>query len=81
MQNKKMFEIILHKAAGAGPTTPTLVRPKILSCKFKALNFQSYGQTNNCHIEILFEWSDQSCTPSTAPVACRASYKPSKLGG
>ena len=29
--------------------------------------FQSSGRTNNCLIELLFKWSDQSCTPSAAP--------------
>ena len=46
-----------------------LVRPlrpwsdKNLSFTVKALYFQSSGQTNNCQIEVLFKWSDQSCTP------------------
>ena len=62
--------IQIYRAGGASPTTPTLVGPKILSFKFKALYFRSYGRINNCHIEVLFEWSDQSCTPSAAPDLC-----------
>ena len=42
-------------AGGAGPTTPTLVGPKILSFMVKALYFQSYGRTNNCQIEVHFQ--------------------------
>ena len=57
----------LSMAGGAGPTTPTLVGPKIFLFMVKALYFQSSGRTNNCQIEVLFKWSDQSCTPSTAP--------------
>ena len=34
----------------------------------KALNFQSSDHTNNCQIEVLFKWSDQSRTPSATPV-------------
>ena len=44
-----------HRAGGAGPTTPTLVGPKILSFMVKALYFQSYGRTNNCQIEVHFQ--------------------------
>ena len=54
------------RAGGAGPTTSTLVGPKILSFMVKALYFQGSGRTNNCRIEALFKWSDQSCTPSAA---------------
>ena len=43
------------RAGGAGPTTPTLVGPKILSFMVKALYFQSYGRTNNCQIEVHFQ--------------------------
>ena len=56
-----------HRAGGAGPTTPTLVGPKILSFMVKALYFQSYGRTNNCQIQVLYKWSDQSSTPSATP--------------
>ena len=35
------------RASGAGPTTPTLVGPKILPFLIKALYFQSFGRTNN----------------------------------
>ena len=51
-----------------GPTTPTLVGPKILSFMVKALYFQSSGRTKNCQIEVLFKRSDQSCSPSAIPV-------------
>ena len=34
----------------------------------KALNFQSSDRISNCQIEVLFKWSDQSCTASAAPV-------------
>ena len=44
-----------------------VVGPKIVSFMVKALYFQSYGRTKNCRIEVLFKWSDQSCTPSAAP--------------
>ena len=54
------------RAGGAGPTTPTLVGPKILLCMVNALYIQNYGRTNNSQIELLFKWSDQSCTPSAA---------------
>ena len=54
-------------AGGGGPTTPTLVGPKILLSWSNALYFQNYGRTNNYQIEFLFKWSDQSCTPSAAP--------------
>ena len=53
--------------SGAVATAPTLVGPKILSFMVKALYLQSSGRINNCQIEILFKWSNQSCTPSTAP--------------
>ena len=33
----------------------------------KASYFQSSGQTKNCQIEVLFKWSDRSCTPSAVP--------------
>ena len=55
-----------NRAGGTGPTTPTLVRPKILPFMVKALCFQSFGRTNNCQIDALFRWSDQSCTSSAA---------------
>ena len=54
----KNAELILsgdYRAGGAGPTTPTLVGPKILSFMVKALYFQSYGRTNNCQIEVHFQ--------------------------
>ena len=54
-------------AGGASSTTPTLIGPKISSFMIKALYFQSSGQTNICQIEVLFKWSEQSCTPSAAP--------------
>ena len=38
------------RAGGAGPTTLTLVGPKILSFMVKALYFQGSGRTNNCQI-------------------------------
>ena len=55
-----------NRAGGAGPTSLTLVGPKIFIFMVKALYFQSSGRTNNCQIEVLFKWSDQSCTPSAA---------------
>ena len=58
---------MIFRAGGAGPTTPTLVGPKIFLFMVKALYFQSSGRINNCQIEVLFKWSDQSCTPSAAP--------------
>ena len=57
----------MNRAGRAGPTSPTLVGPKIFIFMVKALYFQSSGRTNNCQIEVLFKWSDQSCTPSAAP--------------
>ena len=42
-------------ADGAGPTTPTLVGPKIVLFMVKALYFQSSGGTNNCQIKVLFK--------------------------
>ena len=62
------------RAGGAGPTTPTLVGPKILLFMVIALYFQSSGRTNNCQIEVLFKWSDQSCTLSAALVMLYAFY-------
>ena len=56
------------RPGGAGPTSPTLVGPKIFIFMVKALYFQSSGRTNNCQIEVLFKWSDQSCAPSPGPV-------------
>ena len=54
---------------GAVPTTPTLVGPKMLSFMVEALYFQSFGWTNNnCQVEMVFRWLDQSCTASAAPV-------------
>ena len=50
----------------ASLTTLTLMGPKSLLFMVKALYFESSGRTNNCHIEVLFKWSDQSCTPYTA---------------
>ena len=48
---------------GTGPTTPTLVGPKMLASMVKALYFQSFGRTNNyCQVEMVFIWLDQSCT-------------------
>ena len=71
---------MLYKAGGAGPTTPTLVEPKILSFMVKDLYFQSSGRTNNCHIEVLFKWSDQSCTPSAAPAVASPDPDPNRRG-
>ena len=33
----------------------------------QSLIFQNFGQTNNCAIEVLLKWTDQSRTPSPAP--------------
>ena len=55
-------------AGGVGPTTPTLVGPKILPFMVRVLQFSTFGRTNNCQVEILLEWSDQSGGPSAAPV-------------
>ena len=55
-----------YRAGETGPTTPTLVGPNILPFMVKALYFQSFGRTNNCQIDALIRWSDQSCTPSAA---------------
>ena len=61
----------MNKAGGTGPTTPTLVGPKILSFMVKFSHFQSFGRTfgrtNKCQIEVFLKWSEQSCTPSAAP--------------
>ena len=57
----------IGRASRVSPTTPTLVGPKILSFMVKALYFQSSGRTNNCQIEVIYKWSDQSSTPSTIP--------------
>ena len=51
----RCLELLQYRAGGAGPTTPTLVGPKILSFMVKALYFQSYGWTNNCQIEVHFQ--------------------------
>ena len=37
----------LTRAGQAGPTTPTLVGPKILPFMVKAMYFQSFGRTDN----------------------------------
>ena len=55
------------RAGDAGPTIPTLVGPKILLFMVSALYFQSCGRTNNYKIEVLFKWSDESCSPSATP--------------
>ena len=44
-----------------------LVGPKILPFMVKTMYFQSSGRTKNCQIEVLFKWSDQSCTPFAPP--------------
>ena len=54
------------KAGGSGPTTPTLVRPKILPFAVKVLYLQNFGRTNNCVVEVFLKWSDKSRTPSAA---------------
>ena len=51
-------------AGGVGPTTPTLVGPEILPFMVRVLQFSSFGRTNNCQVEILLKWSDQSGAPS-----------------
>ena len=56
------------RVGGAGLTTRIMVKPKILSFMVKVLKFHSSGRTNNCQVEVLFKWSDQSCTPSAALV-------------
>ena len=33
----------------------------------QSLIFQNFGRTNNCAVEVLLKWSDQSRTPSPAP--------------
>ena len=65
---KCTFSEFLNRAGGAGPTTPTLVRPKVWLFMVKVLHSKSSGRTNNCQIEILFKRSDQSYTPSAALV-------------
>ena len=70
------------RAGGAGPTTPTLVGPKILPFMVKALYFQSFGRTNNCQIDALIRSSDQSFTPSAASDMAelhKANLNPSKF--
>ena len=56
------------KAGGAGPTTPTLVGPKISPLLVKFLHLESFGWTNNCQVKVLLRWSDQSYPPSATPV-------------
>ena len=51
------------RAGGVWPTTPQ----KLLSSMVKALYFQNSGRPIIFEIEVLFKWSDQSCTPSAAP--------------
>ena len=58
----------LLRAGRSGPTTLTLVGPKILLFPVKVLRFQDFGRTNNCLVEILLKWSDQYGTSSAAPV-------------
>ena len=55
------------RAGGAGPTTPTLVGPKISPLLVKFLHLESFGRTNNCYIKFLLRWSDQSYPPSATP--------------
>ena len=60
-------QFLVRKSCNTTKRETTLVRPKILLFMVKALYFQSSGQTNKCQIEVLFKWSDQSCTPSPSP--------------
>ena len=47
---------------GAGPTTPILVGPKMLSFMVKALYFQSFGiKVTNCRYSV-YTWADKSKT-------------------
>ena len=55
------------RAGGSGPTTQTLVGPKILPFAVKVSYFLNFGRTNNCLVEAFLKWSDQSSTPSAAP--------------
>ena len=68
MQSLSSILMILSKAGGIGPSTPTLVGPKILPFAVKVLYLQNFGRTNNCVVEVFLKWSDQSRTPSAAPV-------------
>ena len=65
--------IQLHRAGGSGPTTPTLVGPKILTSAVKVLHFQNFGWSDNCLVEAFLKWSDHSRTPSAAPVTVQSS--------
>ena len=55
LDNKSTVVMYLYRAGGAGPTTSTLVGPKISSFMVKALYFQGSGQTSNCRIKALFK--------------------------
>ena len=39
---------MLNRTGGSGPTTPTLVGPKILPFAVKVLYFQNFGRTSDC---------------------------------
>ena len=69
MINQSLVKAIcfgLYRAGEAGPTSPTLVRPKILL--FTPCIFRVLVGPIIVRLRVLFKWLHQSCTPSTAPV-------------
>ena len=60
-------KIIAGRASLTSQVQPWYDQKSCHLWSIKALYFQSSGQANNCQIELLFKWSDQSCTPSTTP--------------
>ena len=60
-------------AGGTNPTTPILIERKILPFMVKVLKFSGFGRTNNCEVDILLKWSDQSSAASAAPVDLKSS--------
>ena len=61
-----------------------LGRTKNFAIWVRVLHFKSFGWTNNCQVDVLLKWSDQSCTLSAVlairgSVACFAPIKVSRL--
>ena len=61
-------QLVFQSSSPAAKCCQFIAWPKILPFVVKVLYFLNFGRTDNCLVEVLFKWSDQSSTPSAAPV-------------
>ena len=61
--------LLPHQSGPAEPVRPLRPWSDQKSCHLwsEPCVYQCLGRTNNCQIEVLFKWSDQSWPPSAAP--------------